>query len=245
MKILLTNDDGYQSIGLQQLCSQLSCDHEVYVVAPDSQKSSTSHLIHFHKDVKFKLLDNYFGAKVAYISSGAPADCAKFGILQLGVNFDLLISGPNDSENYGNDVLYSGTIGAAEEGVLCDVKSIAISRLGYGGEYTSCIKFLKNNLPIIEKIDLGRNLLNINVPNLPYEKIKGVIVTTQGDNKYNDYYLKHEGDNWYLTGEKIYYKCASQDDVSCSEAGYITVTPISVKQTNEELVHKFKNYFTK
>ena len=243
MKILLTNDDGYQCIGLQLLCAELSKEHEVYVVAPNSQRSSTSHLIHFHKDIEFKQLDNYFGAKVAYISSGAPADCTKFGVLNLGVTFDLLISGPNDSENYGNDVVYSGTVGAAEEGVLCGVKSVAISKLGHGGDYQSCIEFLKKNLQTIVNLDIGRNLLNINVPNVEYKKIKGVIVTTQGDNKYDDYYIKHDGDNWYLTGEKINPEFATHDDVFYSENGYVTVTPISIRQTNEKLIQTLKYSF--
>ena len=118
LNILLTNDDGYQSVGLQELAAALSQQHNVYVVAPDSQRSACSHAIHFHSPLKFVKLAEYFGTKLAYISSGMPADCVKFGVLQFGVKFDVVIAGPNNCENYGHDVLYSATVGGAEEGVV-------------------------------------------------------------------------------------------------------------------------------
>ena len=136
MKILLTNDDGYLAEGIVLLCSSLSVlGHEVYVVAPDGQRSGFSHSATIYKDIVFNKIDNYTGAKLAYSCSGSPADCVKFAESSLNIKFDLLISGPNNGENYGNAILYSGTVAAAEEGVLCGIKSIAVSRIGFGGSY--------------------------------------------------------------------------------------------------------------
>ncbi len=234
MKILLTNDDGYMSVGLMLMCEKLAENHEVYVVAPDGQRSAYSHMINFHRDIKFMPLDGYCNAAAAYISSGTPADCVKFAERQLGVKFDLLISGPNNGENYGSDILYSGTVGAAEEGVICGIKSIAVSRLGFGGSFASAVQVISENLDLLTSFDFADTLLNINVPDLPYDEIKGIRVTSQGGKLFNNYYEKAESDNhWRLEGTKLEMNSSAECDVSLSENGYVTVTPLCIFQTNE------------
>ena len=242
MKILLTNDDGYQSTGLMLLCSKLAeKGHEVVVVAPDSQRSAFSHAVNFYKNVTVTPLENYCGAVKAFTCSGSPADCVKFAEW-LPEKFDLLISGPNNGENYGSAILYSGTVGAAEEGVLCGIKSIALSRLGYGGAYGSTVEYVAENVEQLAGcISMENTLLNVNVPNLPMDQIKGVKVCRQSLKQlFHDYFEPTETQNvYFVTGDRL-----PIDDVECdidfAEKGYITITPVTVDSTAYQYLQQLK-----
>ncbi len=246
MRILITNDDGLDSVGLKTLCEALSKEHEVYVVAPNGQRSAFSHAISFHKEIFFDVINDYCGVKKCFSSSGTPADCAKFGIEYLSRKVDCLICGPNISENYGNDIVYSGTVGAAEEGALCGIRTIAISKLTHETtNFESCAIFVKNNLDYIISLSLDGSFLNVNVPNLPYSEIKGVKVVKQGHNKYHDYYIDGDNGGYILTGYKQHYNLNLKDDVACSENGYITITPLKIDQTNYTVLKRIKDGFKK
>lgn len=241
MKILLTNDDGYLSEGLMLLCKKLSEKHQVVVVAPDGQRSATSHAVNFHKQVAVKKLDEYCGATDAYICSGTPADCVKFADSMLDVEFDLLVSGPNNGDNYGCAIFYSGTVAAAEEGVLCGIKSIALSRLGFGGAFGSCVEYLAENVEKLREFCRADSLINVNVPDLPMSKIKGVKVCRQSDSKlFDDYFVKSdEADMWMITGDKVPVS-ETDSDVFYADQGYVTVTPLSVLRTDYKLLDEMK-----
>lgn len=237
MKILLTNDDGIESVGLHLLCDKLSeIGHEVYVVAPEGQRSATSHCANFYKRIYVKKQHGYHGAKEAYACTGSPADCVKFAESVLQIPFDLLISGPNNGENTGNAILYSGTIGAAEEGVLCGYKSIALSRLGRDGSYASTVEYLVNNLEQLAEFSVPHTLVNVNVPDLPTEEIKGVRVVRDSTGKlYKDYMEKQEDEDdcWVSTGFRVELEETEKDtDVLTSEDGFVTLTPLTVVRTN-------------
>lgn len=244
MKILITNDDGIQSEGLQLLCRRLAEKHEVYVVAPDGQRSATSHCANFYKKIYIKKLANFHNATQAYSCTGSPADCVKFAESVLQIAFDLLISGPNNGENTGNAILYSGTIGAAEEGVLCGYHSIALSRLGRDGSYESTVDFLVENLDELVKYNFPNTLLNINVPDLPKSQIKGVKVARESvDKLYHDYMEKQsdEEDCWVSTGFRVELSEREREtDVILSEEGYVTITPLTVVRTNFDVLPKLK-----
>ena len=243
MKILITNDDGIQSEGLQLLTRRLAEKHEVYVVAPEGQRSATSHCASFYKKLYAKKIENFHNAKEAYSFTGTPADCVKFAESVLKVPFDLLISGPNNGENTGNAILYSGTIGAAEEGVLCGYQSIALSRLGRDGSYDSTVDFLVKNLDELVKYNFPNTLLNVNVPDLPASEIKGVRVARESiDKLYDDFMEKQEEEGcWISTGFRVELPDSSMDtDVVLSEAGYVTVTPLTVVRTNFDVLPKLK-----
>ena len=244
LNILLTNDDGYQSAGLQEMCLALSQYHNVYVVAPDSQRSACSHAIHFHSPVKFAKLDEYFGAKLAYISSGMPADCVKFGVLQFGVKFDLLVSGPNNCENYGHDVLYSATVGGAEEGVVCGVPSVAISRVKKTGGYGHCVDFVVKNAYKFVKFYRPNVFLNVNVP--PSEMpVKGVKVAKLAGELFDDYFVKHETEEniYHLTGYVLDTYKMGDCDACYAEDGYITITPMTIVQDVPALFDEVRGLF--
>lgn len=245
MKILLTNDDGIQSAGLQLLARKLAdAGHSVYVVAPDGQRSATSHCANFYKKIFVHKLDDFCGAAEAYSCTGSPADCVKFAESVLKISFDLLVSGPNNGENTGNAILYSGTIGAAEEGVLCGYKSMALSRLGRDGSYESAVGFFVENLETLVSFSFPNTLLNINVPDLPKEKIKGVAVVRESTDKlYHDYMEKQEDEEncWVSTGFRVELsETEKQTDVIMSEDGYVTISPLTVVRTNFAALEELK-----
>lgn len=233
MTILITNDDGYQSTGLMLLCKKLTqAGHEVVVVAPDSQRSAFSHAVNFYKIIKVKKLEEYCGAVEAYICSGTPADCVKFGE-SLPYKYDVVISGPNNGENYGSAILYSGTVAAAEEAVLCGMKAIALSRAKFGGAFCSAVEYLVENLDALVQIPLKDSLININVPDLPLAQIKGVRVCRQSLGKlFDDYLEKQPGqDEWMAVGDQLIVD-DPESDIDYLNKGYVTITPITLHRTD-------------
>ena len=237
MNILLTNDDGYESVGLMLLCEKLSSQgHNVYVVAPDGQRSAYSHSVNLHKELTIRRLDEYCGAKIAYICSGTPADCVKYAACELGVDFDVLISGPNNGENYGFAVIYSGTVAAAEEGVLQGIKSIALSRKGWypdGGSFASTVEYLSNNLESLASLCGETTLISVNVPDMSLNEIKGVRACALGMHRlFKDRFEHLDGDVWRVRGDRQAIELLDGTDVPMLEDGYVTITPVSVLRTD-------------
>lgn len=242
MNILLTNDDGYDSAGLILLAeAMVSAGHDVYVVAPDGQRSAFSHSVNFHKNLVVKKLERYCGAKEAYICSGTPADCVKFAESMLDVKFDLLISGPNNGENYGVAVLYSGTVAAAEEGAICGIKSIALSRQGFCGSFAPAVEYLANNFQSLYDCCYQGGVINVNVPDLPLSKIKGVKVVPQSTKSlFNDYFVKkEEPDIFIITGDQLTVD-GEVTDVTELNDGYVTITPLHVDRTDFSAMQSVK-----
>ena len=242
MNILLTNDDGYLSSGLMLLTEKLSAmGHNVYVVAPDGNRSACSHSVNFYKKLLIQKLDSYCGAVQAYICEGTPADCVKYAHSCLGVKFDLLISGPNNGDNYGDSSMYSGTIAAAEEGTACGIKSIALSRAGYNVAFSSAVEYVCKNLNELSNVDIPYTLLNINVPNLPLTDIKGVRVTHQSMSANWDDYFEATDDpqRWFHTGDKLTITGEVSDITLCDE-GYIVIVPITLERTNYKAIDLLK-----
>ncbi|MCX4287147.1 MAG: 5'/3'-nucleotidase SurE [Clostridia bacterium] len=245
MNILLTNDDGYESVGLMLLTEKLaSCGHSVYVVAPDGQRSAYSHSVNLYKNLEIRKLDAYCGATCAYTCSGTPADCVKFAACELGVKFDLLVSGPNNGENYGFAVIYSGTVAAAEEGVMQNIKSIALSRKGWhadGGSFSSTVEYLAENLNELAAVCGETNLISINVPDLPMSEIIGVKVCSLGLHRlFKDRFERVDGDIWRILGDRQPVIGNDGTDVPLLEEGFITITPVSVLRTDTSALIKCK-----
>ncbi len=236
MNILLTNDDGIYCAGLQLLCSQLAAlKHNVYVVAPESQRSGFSHAVFFGKNSQLTPLKHYCGAQAAYACNGTPADCVRAAKLTFDVSFDLLIAGPNNGANLGRGIIYSGTIGAAEEGVLSGIRSIALSRLGRNKPYFSAVEFAVNNLDKLAAANLGDDsYININVPDCKLSQTLGVKVCDQGI--CGDCGLRANDRDVPIVCDK---RCPDSDlpdemsqcDVACAKEDYITVSALTVRRT--------------
>ncbi|NCT56520.1 MAG: 5'/3'-nucleotidase SurE [Legionella sp.] len=178
MRILVSNDDGVLAPGIKVLAEALRDFAEIYVIAPDRNRSGASNSLTLTKPLRVKQLDNGY-----YSTEGTPTDCVHLALTGLfDVKFDMVISGINDGANLGDDVHYSGTVAAAMEGRNLGFPAIAVSLVGRPVEYyetaASVIKYLANKL---KKDPLqSQTILNVNVPNLPLDKIRGIEVTRLG-----------------------------------------------------------------
>src|SRR4030066_1007263 len=178
MLILFSNDDGVQSPGIRILADALRCMGDVYIIAPDRERSAASHALTLHKPLRLDNLGNNI-----YAVNGTPTDC-----INLAVNGllhrkpDLVVSGINRGGNLGDDVTYSGTFSAAFEGTLLGIPSFAISLVARSKfKFLPAAHFAVRVAKQILKHGLPKDtLLNINVPNLAEEEIKSYKITHQG-----------------------------------------------------------------
>ena len=264
MNILVSNDDGIQAEGIHALVESLSEVGDVYVVAPDSQRSGASHSITMFKDLYFTEKE-FPKAKKAYSFTGTPADCVKMGIALLesqGVTIDMVYAGINHGGNLGTDTLYSGTVGAAREGLINNKMSVAVSVNSHqpiGFTYAAMLAkktaqhYKENGIP-----KLAEFLWNINVPNVPDEQIKGVKLTKLGIRDYDNWFhpeYKEDGTvHIYYGGEPIWREDARCDraetpDVCAIEENYATITPLNENTTCEKQLdqmvkaEEFNGYF--
>lgn len=242
MNILLVNDDGINAPGIIALAKALSKEHKIYVVAPNVQRSGASHAISFHKPLTYKK-ENFYLDIEAYSINGTPADCVKFGldVLCKDIKIDLLVSGINDTLNIGTDICYSGTVNAALEGAVLDVKSIAVSLKCTDGDYSYASSFIADNLnDFISIIDNPTTILSINIPDTQKEKIKGVKAAQVGVNKYCDKYIVKDN-GFYLIGEPIEVDNPLNCDVEYIKQGYIVITPLTLQFTDYNKLEEIDN----
>lgn len=243
MNILITNDDGINANGIIELAKEISKIANVYVVAPDRQRSATGHSITIHDPIMVH--DVYIGENIkSYSISGTPADCVKVAIEGLfkDIDFDLVLSGINNGPNLGTDVIYSGTVSAAIEGFVQNIPSIAVSydalqveREAYEKSAKYITKIINN---IKDKLDLLDDcILNVNIPDC---EIKGAKVTKLGERKYDNVMEERVspfGKTYFWIGGTI--KDLKQDDnsdIHCINDGYISITPINIDMTNLEKI---------
>ena len=225
--------------------------HTVIVCAPDRPRSAASHAITLHKPLRIsevRLGDGTMG----FAPSGTPSDCALIGLDEVvgkeGV--DMVVSGINHGPNLGWDVLYSGTVAAAMEAVILGTPAIAVSLASYEKDlhYETAADFIANPLiDLVAKNGLPPNtLLNVNVPNLPAEKIAGVKLAITGDRQYVDRLDKRldpSGRAYYWLGGKIHDKETPEGtDTHAVGAGFIAVTPIHLDLTAHALMRDLKSW---
>ena len=238
MNILITNDDGIYADGIIELAKAISKIANVYVVAPESQKSATGHAITIHNPIMVHKIDMGENIK-SYAISGTPADCVKVGIEGLfkDINIDLVLSGINNGSNLGTDVIYSGTVSAALEGFILNKPSIAISydEVNVKREiYKDASKYVVNLVENIkDKLDLLNDcILNVNIPNT---KIKGSKITKLGQRNYDNAMVEKInpfGQKYYWIGGKLMELDQDEDsDIACVKDGYISITPINIEMT--------------
>lgn len=248
MIILLTNDDGIDGDGLLMLAKSLSTLHTVYISAPDGQRSGFSHSVNFHKPIYYKEVD-IVGVKEAYAVSGTPVDCVNLAIKLFKINPDVVISGPNKGANYGSDILYSGTVGAAQQSALLGFPSIAISSIAYkNNNYDPCCQFINKHLTTLLSLNIGCNIYNVNVPNISYDSIKGIVAVKQGSHTFKDFfkeYISQDGTIGYsLEGDSILPTEEDENtDVKLAQNGYITITPLKLDRTNYDLLANVEELF--
>ena len=249
MNILISNDDGVDSPGLKILAEVLGEVGDVTVVAPHRERSTSGHSLTLHKPLRvFEVRPKH------YAVTGSPADCVYMATRQIMAKKpDVIISGINKGANLGNDVYYSGTVAAAREGAYFGCKAIAFSLcLGHHNEKTSLFwessaRFAKTFVPMAFRENFSSNyLLNVNVPNLPANEIKGVKISKLGRRIYSDVILDRQdprGRHYYwIGGEYKGFEDIPGSDCVHVDQGYISVTPLKLDSTGTELMEGFKKW---
>lgn len=250
MNILVANDDGIRADGLRFLVERLAREHRVYVTAPHTQRSASGHSITIIRSLGIREVPFDFAA-LALEVDGTPADCVKLGIhylQQKEIPIDLVFSGINHGGNLGTDTLYSGTVGAAMEGAFLGFPAVAVSinshfpdDFGYAAELAS--ELCRNNG---HKMTPG-TVLNVNVPNLPKEEIKGIRLTRLGRREYEEAFREEEAENgvrrFRYTARPVFYENLPADiDVIAMQEGYATVTPLHYDLTEYRLIDEMKQW---
>lgn len=246
MRILISNDDGVFAPGLRSLAKRLADepDNEVFVVAPDRQRSATGHSLTLHKPLRVEEVELEGNMKRCWQTTGTPSDCVKLAVsVLLEEKPDIVISGINSGPNLGAEVLYSGTVAAAMEGAFLNVPSVAISLAAKTREkhYGVAADFLASFLKVYPKAHLGsRTLLNINVPNLPAEQIKEIRITELGVRLYDDRFEhRHDPsgrDYYWLAGQAIEEGESETSDAFAILHNMISITPVTFNMTDHDAI---------
>ena len=248
MKILVSNDDGYRAEGIVQLRAALASLGEVTVVAPDRNRSGASNSLTL--DVPLRVTQSEPGV---YFLSGTPTDCVHLAVSGLfDFNFDLVVSGVNDGPNLGDDVLYSGTVAAAIEGRFLGLPTLAVSlctKPGGGRHFTTGAAVAKQIVAGLQGRPLDpRLILNINVPDLPLDQVRGIRATRLG--------FRHASEPTIPVhdprGEKMYWvgpAGASADagegtDFHAVAQGWVSVTPLSIDLTRHAALPELGKWLT-
>jgi 5'-nucleotidase len=249
MKLLISNDDGIFAQGIRHLANGLAeVGHEVMVVCPDQERSATGHGLTLHQPIRAEIIEGVFHPHVkAWACSGTPADCVKLALFALlDTPPDLVLSGINHGPNLGTDVLYSGTVSAAMEGLIEGISSIALSLGSYTSRYFQPgVKFAQDLVANLQQSPLPQaTLLNVNIPAVEEKHILGVTLTRQGIRRYVDIIEKRvdpRGKSYYwLAGELLEDVEEVKDpnlkddiptDVTALRQNYISITPLQYNLT--------------
>jgi 5'-nucleotidase len=249
MKILLSNDDGYQAPGLVALHAALRQVADVEVVAPEQNNSAKSNALTLHSPLYVHTAANGF----RYVN-GTPADCVHIALTGLlGYRPDLVVSGINNGANMGDDTIYSGTVGAAMEGYLFGIPAIAMSQVEKGWAHLDAAADIARELVLImaphlapatksnvpgHNRSLGPWLLNVNVPNLPRAQLKGLSVCRLGRRHAAERVITQaspRGETMYWIGGAGPAKDDSEGtDFAATAQGRVSVTPLQVDLTDHE-----------
>lgn len=242
MHILVTNDDGVTAPGLLSLAQEMRKLGKVTVFAPDKNWSASGHVKTLERPLRVREVTLGDGTS-AFTSDGAPSDCVALPLLGLlDEKFDLVVSGINPHANIGHDITYSGTVTAAMEAVITGVKGIAVSLDspdGFKGllDYSTSASVARR---VVEKViadGLPKDVvLNINVPYLKENELKGFMITRQGLRVYRDELVVREDPRgkpyYWIGGEAPTGIDESGTDFGALKAGYVSITPLQLDLTS-------------
>lgn len=238
LKILITNDDEINALGLKLLVDKISSLNlgEILVVAPKSEQSAKSHALELRKEIQYEEL-NIFTSIKAYSYDSTPADCVRFAYYGLKYDFDLLLSGVNKGYNVGFDIMYSGTVAAAFEASSYGKKAIAVSC-----DYNSFEGFNSNYLEVYNYLLTNKLLDNWNLYNINFPlEANGIRITKQGGPIFDTFYL--DGENGVIQSGNVCIETRKEfidNDETCVNNGYISITPLTHERTKFEIYNKLK-----
>lgn len=245
MKLLISNDDGVHAPGIRALAEELAILGEPVVIAPDRNRSGASNSLTLSRPIRAHQLENGY-----YSVEGTPTDCVHLALTGfMDTTFDMVISGLNDGGNLGDDVIYSGTVAAAIEACNLGLPAIALSMVGqriqhyHTGAVVArdlALKVLKGQLP-------PKTLLNVNIPDLPLDQIKGYHVTRLGTRHIAAPIIKDHDPR----GHAIYWVGPSGPEADAGpgtdfyavKQGYVSITPLYLDMTCYKIFDNISNWF--
>ncbi len=231
--ILVTNDDGITAPGIRALVEVVKDFGKVVVVAPDSPQSAQGHALTINDPLRLRKV-NVFGDIEAYECSGTPVDCVKLAksvVLENRVA-DICVSGVNHGSNASINIIYSGTVSAAMEASLEGINSIGFSLLSFDhdADFEPAKKYIRQLVRYVLDNGLHKTkLLNVNIPNLPADEIKGIKICRQANGKWVEEFARKEDPHgrpyYWLTGEFTNPDTGTDTDIWALENGYVSVVP--------------------
>lgn len=242
MRILISNDDGYNSLGIKQLAKHLSDIAEIIIVAPTYNQSACSSSLTVKEPLRpIKISKN------CYAVDGTSADCAHLALCGfIKEPIDLVVSGINAGANLGDDVIYSGTIAAAIEGRFLDIPSIAISLTDFNPDDFTDAAIISTQIvkQIYQAPIPAKTILNINIPNIPLTEIKGIKSTHLGTRKQSAPNFKDKNDpSAYFIGDNGIEDYNSEGtDFHAVNNNYVSVTPLNTDLTDYSLLNPTQNW---
>ncbi|MFN3918037.1 MAG: 5'/3'-nucleotidase SurE [Flavobacteriales bacterium] len=245
--IFVTNDDGFTAPGIAALIDSVKEFGDLFIVAPDKPQSGMGHAITVNQPLRVSEL-SFFGEHQAYSCSGTPVDCVKIGMFKLnGRKPDLIVSGINHGSNCSTNVLYSGTMSAAVEGAIEGVPSIGFSLADFSieADFTASKHYVKKIVKEALKTSMDKGVcLNVNIPKLPLELIKGIKICRQAKAFWEDTFdvrVDPLGKEYFwLTGEFENFDKDADADILALESGSVSVVPTKFDMTAYESIEKLK-----
>lgn len=240
MRILLTNDDGVHSSGLLAAAKALKPLGEVIIVAPDREQSGVGSAISMSKPISMTEITPILDGIETFAVDATPADCMILAIESLIKDpIDLVISGINQGANLGHDIFISGTIGAALQGFLHGIPSVAVSVVALlNPKFDAAEKIIKSVVEAHMNSELPPSfMLNINVPNLPIEEIRGTAITRLGEKIYGDVVTKYNNgkkDYFWISRSKQSWEPLPGQDISAINEKFVSITPLHLDLTSDK-----------
>lgn len=252
MNILVANDDGINSEGIRQLVEELAKIADVYVVAPDSQKSSTSHHLTISGRIRYEKRSFPY-AKKAYALWATPADCVHMGLAVLvDKKIDLVVSGINQGRNVSTDIIYSGTIAAAREAYIAGIPSMAVSLDSFtSSEFKAAAEYAREIALDFMKMKNNRDFfISVNVPAISKDAIKGIRICDDDISLiYDDVYtLSKDGDKDYIVIENGGVSIEEDEeklnvDYNALKCGYVTISALHNEHISLKYNKVLKEYY--
>jgi 5'-nucleotidase len=242
MNILLVNDDGIEAVGLSILVDVMKTYGRLHVVAPHNQQSAIGHGITIHQGMRLHRRDDLFSGQGldAWSLEAKPADCVKFALFGLNLPIDLVVTGINDGPNLGTDIIYSGTLAGASEGIICGRPAIAVST--DFGHFDVARRELATLMQSVLAADIlsTENVININFPKRRFASSLGIRVCDMGQRPFIHEYVEIDSAYW-ANGNWGSFDNPVGSDVWAYENGYISITPIQINRTNYAYMDRIRD----
>jgi 5'-nucleotidase len=244
MRILISNDDGYLAPGIVALADALASIAEIVVVAPDSNRSGSSNSLTLDRPLSVQRAGNGF-----YFVNGTPSDCVHIALTGLMTDQpDLVVSGINQGQNMGDDTLYSGTVAAATEGYLFGIPAIAFSQVERNWAHLDAAAKVAKDIVRRQFDSLQKPyLLNVNIPNLPYEKLQTIVATRLGKRHQSEAVIKtrdpHGREIFWIGLAGAAKEAGEGTDFHATASGNVSVTPLQIDLTHIAQLDALKKGF--